>query len=750
MTAQKRMENLQDTPLSISAFQGDALEAFDITGLDDLARTTPSITFAPYPNSNNLLIMFIRGQGVGDPAQITIDGSVGIYLDGFYIARPQGSTFDLADLERVEVLRGPQGTLYGRNTTGGAVNLISRQPSGEFGFKQTLTFGSRDEFRSLSVVDLPEWSGISTKLSILASSIDGWVDNPGPGEDFGQQDELAGRLDLNWQLTESLVADFIWETGELDSTPNYHQNPAWNGQDIAVGGELFTYHQNAGEPKNTAYRPIELDESTTDYDFYGLTLTWDISDSLSIRSLTSYRELEWQAFQDFAEAFAFIPSQDPDFFLQPTPISFISDNAIEGDQFSQEFTLIGDLEESAISYVAGLYYFEEDYDSVGLGESAALGQINNINRFVSAESKSYAAYGQVTWTPSILDDRLHLTLGGRYTRDERAAERDLFTLVNGIIDEDASQVGASNDDDYSEFDPAFTVAYDWQDDLNVYLRIATGYKSGGSSESAPVDQFDQTVDPEKVTAYEIGMKSYWFDRRLRANLAVFENQFEDMQFNFAVDPEDPGLVQSYNAGEATIRGFEADLAWQATDNLGFILQYAYLDTDLEEVLAQSGTIFDPQSNPAAEGFYEVGDNIAGSFVIPYAPEHSVLFALDAKLYQGNGFSFDAHIDYRYQSEVYGGSSAGRDIPGNEILEIPSFDTVNARFSLSYEFARGDYLEVAIWGRNVFDEEYQQQVIGQGSVAPSQNALGQIIYGYEQQVSVWAEPARYGVDLNYVF
>lgn len=128
----------------------------------------------------------------------------------------------------------------------------------------------------------------------------------------------------------------------------------------------------------------------------------------------------------------------------------------------------------------------------------------------------------------------------------------------------------------------------------------------------------------------------------------------------------------------------------------------------------------------------------------------MLFPATVNLYTGSGYSADFHIDYRYQSRVYGGSTAGRDVPGRESLEIPSYDTVNARLAFGYEFARGDYLEIALWVRNIFDEEYQQQVIGQGSVAPTQNALGEVIYGYEQQVSVWAEPARYGIDLNYVF
>lgn len=750
VTAQKRAQSLQTTPMSISAFQGNSLEAFGITSFDDVANASPSITFSPYPNSTNLLILYIRGQGVADPAQITTDGSVGLYQDGFYISRPQASTFDLADLERVEVLRGPQGTLYGRNTTGGAVNLISSKPSGEFGLKQKLTFGSRDEFRSLTTVELDAWRGVSAKLSLLGSSIDGFVDNPGTGEDFGLEEQIAGRIDLNWQASDDFEADYFYERGSLDSTPNYYQNPAWNNRDIESPAGVNTYHSNAGEPQSTAYRAFDLEKSTSDFQTHGLTLNWTLNENLSIRSLTGYRELEWRAFQDFAEAFGFISSTNPDFFLQPTPITFTSDNAVESDQVSQEITLIGNFAEQAISYVAGLYYFDESSDSDGYGEQSGLGTLNTITRSVTADSTSRAVYGQATWTPQQLEEKLDVTVGARYTRDERRATRDLINVVNGTLDEAKSQLGAANKDNYSQFNPSFTLAYAAHEDLNLYGRLVSGYKAGGSSESGPVDQFGNTVEPEKVISYEVGLKSYWLDRRASFNLALFESQFEDMQIAFSVDPFDPSIVQSYNAGEATVRGLEADLFFQPTENFSVGLQYAYLDSDLEEVVALPGTVFDPATNAEAQGFYSVGDNIADSFTLPYAPEHSFVFSVDGTLLQTQGITVSAHMDYRYQSAVFAGSTAGKSVPGRNNLKIPSYGLVNLRVAAAYNFARGDKIEIAVWGKNVTDKEYPQSVLGLGSVVPTANQLGEVIFGYVQQGTMWSEPARFGVDVNYVF
>src|SRR5580658_2640985 len=167
VTAQRREENLQTTPIAITALSADALNKAGVTDFAGVAEQSTSINFTPYPSSSNLLILYMRGQGVADANQITQDGAVGLYEDGFYIARPQANTFDLADIERVEVLRGPQGTLYGRNTTGGAVNLISKQPTGQFDVRESLDFGNRNMFRSLTAINLPEWHDVSAKVTLL-------------------------------------------------------------------------------------------------------------------------------------------------------------------------------------------------------------------------------------------------------------------------------------------------------------------------------------------------------------------------------------------------------------------------------------------------------------------------------------------------------------------------------------------------------------------------------------------------------
>lgn len=743
VTAQKREENLQSTPIAMSAISSADLEKQGITSFEGVAKASPSITFTPYPNSSNLLILYLRGQGVSDPAQITSDGSVGLYEDGFYISRPQASTFDLADIERVEVLRGPQGTLYGRNTTGGAVNLISKKPSGEFGFKQNFTFGSRDLFRSLTTVDLPAWNDLAVKFSYLRSEKDGYVKNSGSSHDYGEEAQRAGRLALRWQPIPAFSADYFLEKGNLDSTPGYYQNPAWNGQPMSVDGAVWTYHGDAGSRRSRTYRPVDLPLSTSDFEGHGLTLSWDVDDSLTLKSLTGYRELNWNAYQDFAEAFAYVASVNP---LVAIPTRFTSQNAVSDFQFSQEFQAIGDLFERRLRYVAGLYFFRESGSSTANGFTSVLGMDQYKFRYVTADARSTAVYTQLTWTPPILDDRLEFTVGGRYTRDYRSAERT--SALNGVI---TDRSGSGNDLRFSKFNPAFTASYAWSDDVSTYAKVVTGYKAGGFSESGPDGHFDQTFSPETVTTFEVGVKSYAWDRRLRFNLAAFESRFEDMQLAFAVDPYDASVVQGYNAGKAKVRGLEMDVLLAPVEDLTINLEYAYLNPRFERVDTLAGTTFDPAVNPAVAGVFHVGQNIKDLFALPYAPKNSINAGADYTFLRLDAATVSAHLDYHFQSSIFATATAGPDVPGRDQVRLPSVGTFNGRITLALALPRGDSLSLALWGKNLTRREYPVQVVGMGNAIATSNQFGGVTdAGYVQNAKIWAEPASFGIDIGYQY
>lgn len=683
VSAQKNEETLQNTPIAMAALSGAALEKMGVVDFTGIVASTPSISFTPFPSSSDTLMVFMRGQGNGDPAQITTSGAVGLYEDGIYIARAQGTTFDLADVERVEILRGPQGTLYGRNTSGGAVNIITKQPTGEFGFKQKFSFGSRDLFRSVTSVDLPSIGDVATKFTVLKSSVDGYVKNPGSSHDFGEQEQKAGRFALHWNASDVFALDYAFEKGDIDSTPLYYQNKAEVGR--TPGYTVSHSH---------AWREFDLPQSSVNYEGHALTMTWDVNDNLTIKSLTGYRKLNSDYFQDYAEAFE---------------LSFTSRDLINSHQFSQELQFIGNALDNRLQYVAGLYYFSE-------GGSHEEEQVFNGSAFpgfyVTADTKSQAAFAQVTWTPDILDDRLDLTVGGRYTKDEPGAAR--VDLYDGVVA--GSKI--RNEQSFKRFNPMFTANFRVTDDINVYGKFATGYRAGGSNERG--SDFSQTYSPEKVETYEVGMKSYWWDRRVQANFAYFDTDYRDMQIN--VSPGgNPALSAVINAGRATIRGFEADLVVMPVEDLTLNASYAYLYSNIKKVDIE-------------------GVDMTDMYTLPYAPKHTYSVGVDYTALHFDKGSLALHADYHWQDDMYLSGVAGPDVINRQYWERPGYGLLDARVTLSLDLPRGDRAKIGVWSKNLTDRKYAAHVNGNGSP----------LFGLSSQGYALGEPRSVGIDVAYEY
>jgi iron complex outermembrane recepter protein len=758
VTAQRREESLQDAPIAITALSEEQLELRGITDFGAVAAATPSMSLTPYPSSTNTLILYMRGQGVADSMQITSDGSVALYQDGFYISRPQLSTFDLADIDRVEVLRGPQGTLYGRNTTGGAVNLISKRPSGELDFKQELSMGNREYFRTLSALDLPQWHGLSSKFTYLYSRKDGVVDNLNEfSRDFQEEHQRAGRLALAWDGGGAFTADYFFEIGKIESTPIYYQVPALEGSIPGYTAE--------GKPAENTWKPVDLPLSSGEYNAHGLTLTWDVSDNFTIKSLTGYRELDDDIYQNYMSGFSTPGS--------PFPTEFVTFDTLETEQFTQELQFLGSAGER-VDYLVGLYYFKEEGDHFQhididiplpfIPEFGLFGPIAiDKDRDIDAESESKAVFAQVTWTPPILDDRMELTFGGRYTEDNRKATRTTFNFFQqgdfstptGVEPDPFPGVppdyGNSIDKDFNKFNPAFTANMAWTDDVSTYLRIATGYKAGGTAESGPVGTFDRTFDPEEILTYELGLKSLLADNRVRLNAALFYSEFDDMQLGFNTNPADLSEVLLQNAGEATVGGLELEVAAAPTDNLNLSLNYTYLDPEIDKVEALPGTIFDPIANPASP--YQVGDNIAERFALPYTSENSYTVSADWTFAEFGASALSAHLNYRWQDDFFASAPTGPAVPNRELYQIDAHDTLDARLMWSFDMSEDRQARVSVWGTNILDDETPQHIIGQGAIIPLEdgNPLTPVIpAGYTHSVFSWRAEPMYGVDLVFEF
>ncbi|AGH50991.1 MULTISPECIES: TonB-dependent receptor [Sphingomonadales] len=738
VTAQRRSENLQTTPIAITALTDSALTSAGITDITGVVQATPSLYFAPYPNSSTTLILYMRGQGIGDPGIITKDGGVGLYVDGIYQSRPQASAFDLADVERVEVLRGPQGTLYGRNTTGGAVNIISKKPTGEASVDGLVTIGNYNHQRVLVNANLPQLGDFKIKLTGLYSNRDGWAKNADDtgdtpdANDFQSDRKYAVRGAIRWEPADNVTIDYSGDYSNARTTPvRYVTDPS-------VASYIFPGYTD--NPKE-AYRPVYLPYSRVKSDGQTLIAEWEANDGLTLKSLSAYRHINYTAYQDYVES-----------FLAP----FYSIDFIHSKTYTQEFQAIGDIGDR-IKYVGGLYYFREKADHLLLVDvgTGVPGQLAMSDRYTEAKSTSKAIFGQATWTPPILEDNLEVTVGGRYTWDKRSADRtrsaeffigdtpeDVSPLVNRRFLGNGTYLplGVTVGDirvKSHKFNPSVILNYRATDNVSVYGKVVTGYKAGGSNEASPT--FTRTFDPETVTSYEVGVKSDLFDRRVRLNLSGFIAIYKDLQLDISADAADASLADTFNVGRANVKGLEADLTVVPVRGLTLAASYTYTHSKITKVFAPEGSIFDPVVNAGSP--VQVGDDISGYFVLPFTPKHSLRLSGDWTVGDIGPGSLALHADYTWKDKIYTTAGDGPSVPmGRDKPINASYGLVDGR--ITYTIDRGDdrSISLALWGKNIFDKRYPGFVVGSGS----------IIDGYFSQAASYGQPATYGVELGFRF
>ncbi|MEC9361979.1 MAG: TonB-dependent receptor [Pseudomonadota bacterium] len=786
VTAQKRESTLQDTPISMEAFGAEKLELRGIGGLEDLGSNVPSMVIEPFPLSNTTLRISIRGIGVTD-SQVTQDPAVGIYIDGVYLARSVGLALDLADIERMEVLRGPQGVLYGRNSTGGAINIITRRPDpSAFSMNHKLTIGERNLWVGKSAFNLPLNDELAIKLALLARRSDGFVENTGEGRDFGDRSALGGRFDVRWLPSDTLSVDYGYDFTDLEYV-NYMFQAILRPETNHGLAEAFKPYAES----NTVYSHRRLhslasgapmEASDAEVSGHTLTLTQQLG-SAELKYIGAYRRLEDSQYPDLSggkgdtgyrvdtnaydsAAARMINNGVPTPLVIPTTFQ---------DQWSHELQISGSAWDDRINYIAGLYYFTEeggeDGGPVHHIQSATIDPqqsdplLSLLPPFVRAqlqnnalprlsaywdylfgiENKAYAAYGQFSLRPDWFDSRLNLTVGLRASRDERYAIKDfiqsqfvevrladasLFAVpipgsVAGTSDD---FVGVEASSTYDDFSPSANLQFDITDMATTYLSYATAYKSGGfntrdpqvSGESGRASDgtdygfgFVEGFKPEQVRSWELGLKSEWLQRALRLNGAVFYSDYTDMQTNFLI----AGTIsdtKSRNAGKARITGFELEGAFVPAVNLVLGFQYAYLDAEVLEVIDVDG------------------NNVAHLYPFIAAPPHSgVLFA------DWTVADFDWGNLRAYASWNYVGDRTGFVITEERrgLTEIDGYGLLNARVMLNgLRMGNRGTLDLALWGKNLLDEEYELTAID--NLPQADRAV------------IWGEPRAIGFDLIY--
>ena len=717
VTAEKRSASLQETPIAITAYDATNIEAMGIDTVRDIGQLTPSVQTPTYPTSSNNLAFFIRGIGNTDSIILTKDNTVGVYYDGVYSGRHTGILSDLVDLERVEVLRGPQGTLYGRNTTGGAIRLVTRKPSGEFAFDQTLSTGNFGHLQSRTRIDLPDAGGLKASLSLAFGERDGWVENGGEGalpggpyNDFYAEEQRGLRLALRYDGIDGLLVDYSYDYSDMDTTPPYFQysGPAGPGLAITGGPIVTSYRDRVEETVDAATggrRAYYLPLTKTESDGHALTVSYELSDSLSLKSITALRGFDDDLSQNFARSFG---------GASPFEVNTVT----EYEQFTQELQILGSYDR--LEFVAGLYYLEEDgtalerqyldralydssgvvaFDSNGPCVSGAFGSpppvCNVLDPFffpvflgeftVDSDVESWAAFGQATWTPAAFGDRLDLTLGARYTSDERRATR----VTDGLLWNPVN--AGDNAVDIEQPDWSATANYRWREHVATYLRIATGFRSGGASPKAP--DFSQTFEEETLLSYELGLKSELLDRRLRVNAALYRTEIDDIILDYLPDPVNaPSLVDIFNSGTAQIQGFELEALALIGERLQLGFNYNWLDSEIDDAL------------------FPDGSDRTDTTVLTWAPEHAWSFSADYRQPLGAA-ALLLHADYVWQDDQFGLANTD----AGEVV-VDGFGLLNARVAIDGIALAGGQWQLALWARNLLDADDVNYRIGQTSTA----------------------------------
>ncbi len=749
VTAQKREASLQSTPISMTAFTAGVIEDQNITTVDDISDFTPNVNIHPNAGGNSGVTVGMRGVSTSDPI-ITLEPTVGIYKDGVYISKSAGSMFQMGDLQRIEVLRGPQGTLYGRNTTGGAINLITKKPSGQWGIDQKLRIGNYSYFNSETAIDAPIngegglWNNhaagnLSARVSFAYAGRDGWVENIstvpvqaggaalGSG-DFDDLNRLSTSAALRWEPSDMVTVDYNFDYHRSRENPSAFQlSGIYDGAAVgflspyirsnrvkSIGNNNVRLHVGYAPDGTPLFEEKQL-ENSLDVRGHALTIAWEVGElgalgHVEVKSISGYRNLDTTEDQDLdgtnfrAAEFGLIQDQE---------------------QYTQELQWIGTgAWDGRIDYVAGFYYFTEDGGE--LSRQTFFGGANaftSINRF---DNEAWALFTQATVTPPVFEDRFSITVGARYTEETKKAKRD-YDCVN-IASESGNLCDLYNLDfqsdrkqDFDNFSPMINLAYQASDDVMGYFKVSRGFKSGGfNGRATKLAEFERPFDEETLTAWELGMKSQWIDNRLQLNVAGFFSDYKDLQATvFEADQFGGTASNLTNAGSAEIWGAEVEMMALPVPSVDVRIAYGWLDPEYKEFCASR----DVDGNCTAD----VADQ--REFVL--SPDHSISAGIG---YTGppteNGI-FSARLDAYWQDSVV------FLIKDNDLDAQGSYALLNGRIELGEIPVESGTVDLALWGRNLLDKSYREFGIDFGR--PENRGLG-------YAGNIYGDPRTFGIEM----
>jgi len=692
-TAQRRAESLQDVPVAVTVVDAAALETRNIEDTLDLQAVVPNLNIATNGGTANVARIFLRGIGE-DESRGAVEPAVGTYIDGVYIGRLVGSLLDLVDLQQVEVLRGPQGTLYGRNSNGGAIKITSVKPQQDFAGSARVTYGNLNRFDGKAMLNVPIGETTAARISGLYKTRDGYVDANLNGdlvgnsrEDIGAMDTIAIRGQLsqdigNWNIL--LSADYT----EDDSDPV----PGTIDPSIDADGDIFTLEPAPGMTCSSFVPAPFLSvgcfsaySNETKSQGVSATITGDFAGH-NASSITAFRRLD----DDLSTQIG-LP------FVQQT----------DQEQFSQEITLASD-KEGPFNYVVGGFYFKEDLN------------LDSVFAFpfrVASDVESFAVFGQAEYE---ISDRATLTGGLRYTTEDREFEGINFAFENG------SGI-FTRFEDQSNDQVSYTVKgdYDVTEDLLVYASYATGFKGSGFSPDcfSPAACF-LPVDQEEVDTIEFGFRSEIWDKRLRLNGTYFYNQYDNLQIGATV----PGLgFTRFNVDETEIQGIEMELQFRPSDRFELTANLGLLDGEYKSLTeSQAGGLTNDSAGCPGTTMLsgQALIDCALDLELKNGPDYKANIAAVYTHPFANGGELDIGGDISFEDDSF---ALVANTPFNALSDIPTL--INAR--IAYRPA-DSFWDVSLWARNLTDETYHRAgTATANAVFPS-------------------EPATYGVTLGLNF
>ena len=686
VTATKRSQSMQDVAISMSAFSGEQLEEL---GIDEPLALNFQIPGLMMNQQNGGLTPVIRGIGTLD-VSAGQESSVSVYIDGMLSVAPYGNTFSFNNIERIEVLKGPQGTLFGRNSAGGLIHVITKTPQQETEVYGSVSFGDYDTLRAKLYATTGLSDTLAADIAITYLNQDkGYGENVDTGTEFDTQEDLLIRSKWLWTPTEktTVTAAFMYSDTEYTCCIAKQFLPDAVGLD-GVTGYTGDFYNITGL--------IDPDATSDGYNI-ALTIEHEFA-NFTIKSITSYQELD--AFQSF----------DNDQTLVPIVDVWIDEQLYE--TWTQEIQLISNTD-SRLQWIVGAFYMDDEAGfggPYGLGlEGAGVGGVGlSIDGIISTES--IAVFGEITYA---ISESTELTVGARYTDDQRDHLAGIQVHIP-IFDADGNFVGGpevavalpptANDESWNEPTYRVILSHRFNDQVMVFGSYSRGFKAGNFNAVGP---FDLPTEPEIVDTFEIGFKSDLFDRRLRLNGAIYYNEYDDIQLGVTVGPS----IVTVNATSAESQGFEFDATAVLSDNLELLFGFSYIDSEILDF--PNAICFFP--NPAG-GSDEVICDASGN-TLPRAPEFTFNIAPTLTVPMGGGH-FRATIGLYYNDGFFW--------TFDNVREESSYTLLNASIGWT---AADERWGIRLFGANLLDEEYSRFTAIQG-VGDSFVAANPMTYSLE--------------------